>query len=136
MYKNASISCALLLALCYSVIDPALAATPDAGVLFAKHCASCHGADRLGGMGPVLLPESLQRTKRDDAVGTIASGRPATQMPAFKDTLTPVEIEALVDYIYTAPATPPVWGEAEINASRDRSRAMPRRSSRSTAPIP
>jgi cytochrome c553 len=118
MYKNASISCALLLALCYSVIDPALAAAPDAGVLFAKHCASCHGADRLGGMGPVLLPESLQRTKRDDAVRTIASGRPATQMPAFKDTLTPVEIEALVDYIYTAPATPPVWGETEINASR------------------
>ena len=24
--------------------------------LFAEHCATCHGADRLGGVGPALLP--------------------------------------------------------------------------------
>ena len=27
---------------------------------YEKHCASCHGADRLGGMGPALLPERRQ----------------------------------------------------------------------------
>ena len=26
--------------------------------LYQTHCASCHGADRLGGMGPALLPEN------------------------------------------------------------------------------
>ena len=29
-----------------------------------QHCAACHGADRLGGMGPALLPESLGRLSR------------------------------------------------------------------------
>jgi dihydro-heme d1 dehydrogenase len=118
MINDASTRCALLLALCFFMSGPAIGAAPDAGALFAAHCARCHGPDRLGAMGPVLLPESLQRTKRDAAAGVIASGRPATQMPAFRDTLKPEEIAALVDYIYTAPATPPVWGEAEINASR------------------
>lgn len=32
-------------------------AEPDAARLFADHCAACHGADRLGGQGPALLPE-------------------------------------------------------------------------------
>ncbi len=27
--------------------------------LYRQHCAACHGADRLGAMGPALLPESL-----------------------------------------------------------------------------
>ena len=118
MIKNISTACALFIALCVSMNSPATAATPDAGALFATHCASCHGAERLGAMGPALLPENLQRTKRDAAAGVIAAGRPATRMPAFRETLKPEEIDALVEYIYTAPATPPVWGEAQIKASR------------------
>jgi len=118
MYKNASISSTLLLAFCYSVIGPAVAVEPDAGTLFAAHCARCHGPDRLGAMGPALLPESLQRTKRDAATGVIAAGRPATQMPAFRETLKPEEIAALVEYIYSAPATPPAWDAAQIKASQ------------------
>jgi cytochrome c553 len=118
MYKNASITCTLLLALCFFINGPLAAATPNAVALFATHCAHCHGADRLGAMGPALLPENLQRTKRDAAAKIITAGRSATQMPAFKETLKPEEIAALVEYIYTAPATPPVWGEAEIKASR------------------
>jgi mono/diheme cytochrome c family protein len=111
MYKNASITCTLLLALCFFINGPLAAATPNAGALFATHCAHCHGADRLGAMGPALLPENLQRTKRDAAAKIITAGRSATQMPAFKETLKPEEIAALVEYIYTAPATPPVWGD-------------------------
>ena len=26
---------------------------------YATHCAACHGAGRLGGSGPALLPENL-----------------------------------------------------------------------------
>jgi DNA-binding beta-propeller fold protein YncE/cytochrome c553 len=91
-------------------------ATPEQ--LFAQHCASCHGPDRLGGMGPALLPQNLERLKKHDALEVIANGRPATQMAAFKDKLKPPEIQALVDYLYTSPKEMPVWGEAEIRASR------------------
>ncbi|MBP7627051.1 MAG: cytochrome c, partial [Zoogloea sp.] len=49
----------------------------DAPALYTQHCASCHGASRLGGMGPALLPESLERLKRKDAVATIRDGRAA-----------------------------------------------------------
>ena len=118
MYKNASITSALLLAFCYSAIGPAVATDQDAVALYARHCKSCHGTDRLGALGPALLPVSLQRTRRDAATEVIAAGRPATQMPAFRETLKPEEIAALVEYIYSAPATQPLWEEAQIKASQ------------------
>ena len=86
-------------------------------VLFAQHCASCHGADRLGITGPALMPESLERLGRKRAAQTIYAGRPATQMPGFGTFLSSEQIEALVDLIFTAPEVPPVWGEAQIRAS-------------------
>ena len=61
---------------------PALA-EPDAVKLFAEHCAACHGADRLGGQGPALLPENLGRLMGPRAAAVIADGRAATQMPGF-----------------------------------------------------
>ena len=85
---------------------------------YATHCASCHGAERLGGTGPALLPENLERLRQPAAIETIRDGRRATQMPAFGDKLSPAEIEALVAYVYAPPAQAPVWGEAEIRASR------------------
>jgi len=93
-------------------------AAPSAAQNFATHCASCHGGDRLGGTGPALLPENLERLRKPAAVETIAKGRLATQMPAFGDRLAKEEVDALVAYVYTPPATRPVWGEAEINATR------------------
>ena len=97
---------------------PLQAADNAAGALFAQHCAQCHGADRLGGTGPALLPENLERLKPAGAVQTISEGRTATQMPAFGTKLSKVQIQALVDFIYTPPAQEPHWGMAEINASR------------------
>lgn len=92
----------------------------DSGPLqrYAQHCAACHGADRLGLMGPALLPENLARLKKNEALAVIRDSRPAVQMPAFRDVLTPDEIQQLADWIMT-PVTPaPKWGEAEIRASR------------------
>jgi DNA-binding beta-propeller fold protein YncE/cytochrome c553 len=100
------------------VLLPARGQTATAGQDYAAHCATCHGADRLGGSGPALLPENLERLRKPLAVRTIHDGRMATQMPAFGHKLSAPEIEALVDYIYAPPALKPVWGEAEINASR------------------
>jgi mono/diheme cytochrome c family protein/DNA-binding beta-propeller fold protein YncE len=90
----------------------------DAAALYGTHCASCHGADRFGLMGPALLPDNLARLKQKDALSTIRDGRVATQMPAFGQTLTPAELDALVALIYQAPGKAPTWSEENILASR------------------
>ena len=97
--------------------SPASAGSPDAGALYAQHCASCHGAERLGGTGPALLPENLGRLKRADAQNVIRDGRSQTQMLPFREKLSDEQIRALVDLIYTPPAHEPQWGMAEIKAS-------------------
>ena len=78
-----------------------------AAKLYAEHCASCHGADRLGGIGPALLPESLERLRRAAALQVIAQGRHATQMPRFDDKLGAAEIQQLADYLYSSPGKVP-----------------------------
>ncbi len=94
------------------------AAAADAPALYQQHCAACHGADRLGASGPALLPENLARLKKADALATLKSGRPATQMPAFAGSLSDDEVAALAAWIYT-PVTPaPRWTEDDIRASR------------------
>jgi DNA-binding beta-propeller fold protein YncE/cytochrome c553 len=103
------------LALAAAVQVRAEAPAPPA---YTAHCAACHGLDRLGGSGPALLPENLERLRKPAAAETIAKGRMATQMPAFADKLSVADIDALVAYIYAPPATPPVWGEREIAGSR------------------
>ena len=93
------------------------AALADAAALYQQHCANCHGANRLGGMGPALLPESLSRLKKAEAEKTIREGRLATQMPAFGEILSAEQIQALSGLVYT-PVTPaPTWDEAAIRAS-------------------
>ncbi|MBF0425321.1 MAG: c-type cytochrome, partial [Magnetococcales bacterium] len=91
------------------------ALAPDA--LYQQHCASCHHPERLGGQGPALFPENLQRLPKPQAAKVIAQGRPATQMAGFAKVLTPQQIEALVQYIYQPPAKPLVWDEAAIRQS-------------------
>ncbi len=86
----------------------------DARTLFDTHCSACHGTDRLGGIGPALLPENLGRLSEDDAHAAIADGLPATQMPAFGDMLDEQEVASLVEYIYTPLEHVPEWRLAEI----------------------
>ena len=96
----------------------ALAAAPDAGRLYGEHCASCHGADRLGAIGPALLPENLGRLKKGEATTTVRDGRAASQMPGFGDKLGPEQIQALVDYVYTPLPAVPHWDVAAMRASQ------------------
>jgi cytochrome c553 len=109
-----------LLILATSLLIPALLQAgpdPETEALYQHHCASCHGSDRLGGMGPALLPENLSRLGKPQAEDAIRDGRPATQMPGFADTLDSESITALADYIYRPPARTPTWGRAEILGS-------------------
>jgi mono/diheme cytochrome c family protein/DNA-binding beta-propeller fold protein YncE len=99
---------------------PALAqaADSDPAALYAQHCASCHGAQRTGAMGPALLPESLERLRRPEMLKVIGAGRQATQMPGFADKLGTTEIAALAQWITTPVVPAPAWSEADIRASR------------------
>ncbi len=113
-----SIAPALLAALLAGPVAAQDGAAPDAAVLFARNCAACHGADRLGGTGPALVPGSLGRIKGQDLAAIIAHGRVSTQMPGFAGTLSADEIAGLAAYVATPLAEVPVWGAAEIAASR------------------
>lgn len=104
------------LAMLLAIAGSAAAATPAEN--FAKHCAVCHGPDRLGAMGPALLPESLARLRKPEALRVIREGRVATQMAGFSQALPGEEIAALVEWIYTPVSPEPRWEEAEIRASR------------------
>jgi WD40 repeat protein len=85
--------------------------------LYSQHCANCHGADRLGGTGPALLPENLTRVIKEQAYQTILAGLPATQMPPFQQILDDMQIRSLVEYIYTPLPEMPVWTIEEIKQS-------------------
>ncbi len=86
--------------------------------LYKTQCASCHGLQRLGGMGPALLPENLSRLKKGKAHKVILEGRSATQMPAFKSLLSASQVAQLVDLIYTPLPELPDWGIEAITASQ------------------
>ncbi len=93
-------------------------AAEDVDSLYQTHCASCHGADRLGGQGPALLPENLGRISAEQAAAAIRDGLPATQMPAFEEVLDGDQIAALVELILAPLPAVPEWGAEQIVASR------------------
>ncbi len=122
---------ALLVAgLCWMGVDMASAQAPTAPVapsaatavraaaLYTEHCAVCHGAQRTGGMGPALLPESLSRLRPAETLKVISEGRVATQMPGFAETLDKEDVAALAAYVRTPVSPAPVWTEVDIRASR------------------
>ncbi|MDH5206635.1 MAG: cytochrome c, partial [Hylemonella sp.] len=90
---------ALVLGLSAGALAQAQARTDSPPALYQTHCASCHGVQRLGAMGPALLPESLARLRRASAQQVIAQGRAATQMPGFADKLDDAQIAQLTQWI-------------------------------------
>ena len=86
--------------------------------LFQQNCASCHGENRLGGMGPALLPENLKRLPQKEAVDVIKNGRPATQMAGFSGKLDDKQIDALVSFVYSPLGYVPKWEMDQIKASQ------------------
>ena len=62
---------------------------------YEARCASCHGPDGGGGLGP-SLQELETRLSDDEQRDVITNGRKA--MPRFEDTLTDEEIDAIVRY--------------------------------------
>ncbi len=95
-----------------------LRAEDNIGDLYKEHCAECHGSDRLGGVGPALLPQNLHRLRKKKAHSVIKNGRVQTQMAGFGEVLSDEQIDGLVKYIFTKPEITPVWGKKQIEESR------------------
>ena len=114
--RNTFVSLHPFILLLIFMVSPAFAAD-DAAILFQQHCAVCHGEQRLGGMGPALLPENLKRLSKKKAVEVIATGRPATQMEGFANRLTDGQIQTLAEFIYTPLPEVPTWDMAAVRTS-------------------
>lgn len=69
--------------------------------LYAQWCASCHGADATGGMGPSLVSESpvYPRTKTDKGLFEAMYGGAFGAMQPFKGRITQDEMLKIVAYI-------------------------------------
>jgi mono/diheme cytochrome c family protein len=78
----------------------ATAGGPGAEV-FSSRCASCHGSDGGGGIGPRLSGGAVVDAYPDiaDEIDVVAEGK--RQMPSFGDRLTSKEIEQVVEYTRT-----------------------------------
>ena len=80
--------------------------------LFQANCAFCHAADGTGKnwIGSFLEPhprnlrdaDFMSRITREHFVGVVRDGLPNTSMPAWKNVLSPQEIEAVADYVNRA----------------------------------
>ncbi|HEY3141457.1 MAG TPA: PQQ-binding-like beta-propeller repeat protein [Acidimicrobiales bacterium] len=70
-------------------------AAPDGAEIYRQSCAACHGPEGQGGRGPSL--EGIdQRMSLDEHLAVVQKGR--GNMPAWEDSLTPEEIDAVVEY--------------------------------------
>ncbi|WP_306144022.1 nitrite reductase [Roseibium sp. MMSF_3412] len=90
----------------------------DPVVDYAENCQECHGVNRLGGIGPALIPQTLGRMRGPNLVSVIRDGRAATQMPAFGDLMSDSRIDALAAFLQEPLVDVPPWGAEEIMASR------------------
>lgn len=111
MFRAAALAAAAVL----TGLAPALA---EPSAIYADQCAECHGDDRLGGIGPALIPQTLERMRGPKVVDVITNGRPATQMPAYGETLDASSVEQLAAWLNTPLETVPTWDAAQIAASR------------------
>ena len=73
----------------------------DGAEIFTDRCASCHGADGDGGLGPKLSDGRAVEQFPDpaDQIAVVTDGRRG--MPSFEGRLSPRDIQAVVEYTRT-----------------------------------
>ena len=60
--------------------------------LYSDYCTGCHGAKGVGGVGSPLSTNNVDRS-------VIENGDLDEGMPAFKDELSPEEIDSIIGYL-------------------------------------
>ena len=93
MNRTRFIASLLLLAAAPAIADISATRQTELMYLLKQDCGSCHGMKLKGGLGPALLPESLNGKPTDLLVNTILEGRSGTAMPPWKAMLTHDEAE-------------------------------------------
>ncbi|WP_217914663.1 PQQ-binding-like beta-propeller repeat protein [Miltoncostaea marina] len=79
---------------------------PDDGrTVFAENCSSCHGADGRGGNGGPDLSKLPNARVPERVAAKVRNG--GNGMPAFRDTLTPNQINDVAAYVANAVAAQP-----------------------------
>ncbi|MFQ5429530.1 MAG: c-type cytochrome, partial [Phycisphaerae bacterium] len=74
-------------------------ALKEGGELYAARCATCHGADGEGAMGPSLNNDAFLSVVDDDYLyDAIVLGRPGTAMPSWKHLAAP-DVANLIRFI-------------------------------------
>ncbi|MEB3238075.1 MAG: c-type cytochrome [Candidatus Sericytochromatia bacterium] len=90
----------------------------DGKTLYGKHCASCHGATGIEGPNNRLAhPQLLDLASDGFLRATILEGRAGTPMKAFRDTLRPAEVDAIIAYLRQHPAQVPEVGRPVATGS-------------------
>ena len=89
----------------------------DPARIYAENCADCHGADRLGGDGPALIPQTLKRMRGPKVANVILNGRVSTQMPGFRDVIDADDVEELSAWLKVPLDFVPTWDAARITDS-------------------
>lgn len=64
--------------------------------LVRQDCGSCHGLTLHGGLGPALLPETLEGKPPDHLKFVILQGRPGTAMPPWRRFLSDSDADWIV----------------------------------------
>jgi len=68
--------------------------------IYATTCASCHGKEAEGGIGPNLKDEEwLHGGLPDDILATVTNGVAAKGMPAWGPILGPEKVQAVAAYV-------------------------------------
>ena len=73
----------------------------DGRAVYANNCARCHGTTGQGGVGPKLSAPALKKQFADIRTQVLFVSQGAGVMPAFGTTLSPAEIQAVVEYTRT-----------------------------------
>jgi mono/diheme cytochrome c family protein len=109
----------LALALFFAFHSAPASATDDSPAAgdYKEHCAMCHHPQRLGFVGPPLIPGYFSETNAGRLEDVITEGLAATQMPSFRDLLSPEKIKALAKFIQT-PVGDVTWTFKDMETSR------------------
>jgi mono/diheme cytochrome c family protein len=76
------------------------AARPTTGKgIYLANCATCHGVDGQGGVGPRLAGVATRYPDVDTQIALVTNG--LNRMPAFGGRLDPTEIRTVVEYTRT-----------------------------------
>ena len=96
-----------LLLLCLSLdclaAEPTSVRQAELRHLLKNDCGACHGLTLKGGMGPALLPDTLQGKPDEFLVNTILQGRKGTPMPPWKPFMTADDAHWIVQQLRKGP---------------------------------